>query len=89
MSFYYGSSDPPPRKERFAGLKEFWSICLAVFSVLAWPIGLIFGAILWLVVTVLLFGIHWSLGLLAIGLLAGGITAFAYWDRRRSPNLPV
>jgi hypothetical protein len=89
MSFYYGPSEPPPSKERFGGLKEFWAVCLAVFSVLAWPLALIFGAIIWLVVTVILFGVHWSLGLLMIALLAAGIGAFAYWDRHRTPNLPA
>jgi hypothetical protein len=87
VSFYYGSGEPPPHKERFAGLKEFWAVCIAVFSVLAWPVGLILGGILWLVITVMLFGVHWSLGLLSIALLVAAIGAFAYWDRHRSPNV--
>ena len=89
MGFYHGSDEPPPRKERFSGLKEFWAVCLAVFSVLAWPLGIIFGGIIWLAVTVLLFGVHWSLGLLSIALVIAGVVAFAYWDRHRAPNLPV
>jgi hypothetical protein len=89
VGFYYGPDTPPPEKERFAGLKEVWAVTIAVFSVLAVPLGLLFGGIGWLVLTFYLFSIHWSLGLLSLLLLALAVAAFAYYDRHRPTKIEV
>ena len=87
MSFYYGSGQPPDEPKP-GSLRETLSIVVAVFKVMALPIGLLMGSVLGLVLLIYSFTVSpWlGLGLLLLG--AGAVAVFAFWERTRTPRLP-
>jgi len=87
MSFYYGSGQPPDEPKP-GSIRETISIVVAVFKVMALPIGLLMGSVLGLVLLIYSFTVSpWlGLGLLILG--AAAVGAFAFWERTRDPKLP-
>lgn len=60
----------------------------AAFGALALPVGILFGAILGLVLLIYAFSYSRLLGLLIIAVLIGGIVAYSRWERRKYPGSP-
>lgn len=86
MGFYYGpSSSPEPEKEP-GGCLEALTITRAAFGVLAIPLLVLFGAVAGIALMFYLFTVHWSLGLLFIAALFGGILLYARWERKKWPG---
>ncbi|MEX2236701.1 MAG: hypothetical protein WEB00_04080 [Dehalococcoidia bacterium] len=86
MGFYHGPSDPG-RSRKPAWYSEFVAILIAVFSVLFMPLAILFGFVIWLVLTFVAFSTHWALGLVALGVMGAAIAVFAYWDSHRPPQI--
>lgn len=87
MGFYYGSNQPPPEDDKPAGLRDIIAISWAVFSVLALPLGLLLGIVVYLVVLFWMFSIHWTLGVTLLLLLVGSILARGIWEAKHPPEL--
>lgn len=88
MGFYYGpSSNPEPEKEP-GGCMEALIITRAAFAALALPVGILFGAILGMVLLIYAFSFSRLLGLFIIALLIGGAVLYARWERRKYPGSP-
>ena len=68
---------------------EFWVLTRAVYGIILWPVLALVALILGLLGLFYLFATHWALGLLALGILALAVGAFAWWDSHRPlpPNL--
>jgi hypothetical protein len=75
MSYGY----EPPKQDSSGSWGEIFVITWVIFGLLAPFMGAIFGVITFVVVTVLLMGLHPLLGLIPLALLAAG----AYWVLRR------
>ncbi len=75
MSYGY----EPPKQDSGGSWGEIFVITRVIFGLLAPFMGAIFGVIVFVVVTVLLVGLHPLLGLIPVALLAAG----AYWVLRR------
>lgn len=84
MVFYENRG--PSREPRW--YEELFVIVRAVAGVLFWPLAVLFGFVIWLVLTVVAFGTHWALGVLCLALMAAAISAFAYYDSHRPPSFP-
>lgn len=80
MGFYHGSSEPPPEKEP-GGCRDVLLLTRVVFGVLFWPMAVLLGAVLGLVLIFYLFSVYWGLGLLGIAVLIAGIVFYARWER--------
>ncbi len=87
MGFYYGSSKPPEDEKGPGGFKESILITVAVFKVLALPLGVIFGGLTGLVVLFWLFTVSGWLGLAALVVIALGIVGFGIWEYRHPREL--
>ncbi len=87
MGFYYGSNQPPPEDDKPAGFRDIIAISWAVFSVLALPLGILMGVVVYFVVLFLLFSIHWTLGVGWLVLLVGSILARGIWEAKHPPVL--
>ncbi len=83
MGFYYGKSQQPEPEKEPAGCMEVWVITRAVFGILAIPLLILVGIILVIVAIVVLFSIHWLLGLAGIAAAIAGIIFYARWERTR------
>lgn len=59
----------------------------AAAGILFWPLLAIFAAITALLGLIFAFSAGWGWGLLALALIAAAVAAFAWWDRRRPPQL--
>lgn len=86
MGFYYGSSQPP-QDEKPGGIKEIFQITWAVFQVMALPLGILFGGIVYLVLLFFLFTVHPLAGLAWILLAVGAFGARAYWEWKHPPEI--
>jgi hypothetical protein len=66
---------------------ETFVLTRAVFGILFWPIAAIVGVIVAIGALFVAFdsGLLW--GLLVLGAIGAAIGAFAWWDRRRPPQL--
>ncbi len=66
---------------------EAFVLTRAVFGILFWPLVAIVAvmAIIGGLIAAFSAGAVW--GFLALGLIAAGIGAFAWWDRRRPPRI--
>lgn len=87
MGFYYGSSQPPPDEEKGGGVREVLAITLAVFRVLALPLGILLGGMFYLFFVFWMFTIHVLLGFAAIGLVAAVVVARGIWELKHPPEL--
>ena len=88
MGFYYGPSTTPEPEKEPGGCMEALILTRAAFGALALPVGILFGAILGLVLLIYAFSYSRLLGLLIIAVLIGGIVAYARWERRKYPGGP-
>ena len=86
MGFYYGSNQPP-EDDKAGGLRDVLAISWAVFSVLAIPLGLMLGVILYFGALFWLFSIHWGLGLAWLAILVAGISIRGVWEAKHPPEL--
>lgn len=86
MGFYYGPGSPSP-DEKPGGWKETILIIWTVFRVLAVPLGVLFGAVAYLVLVFWLFTLHYLAGLAALLLVVGLIVARGIWEGRHPPHL--
>lgn len=75
----------PSREPRW--YEELWAVMSAVIGVLFWPMVILIGFILWLVLTVAAFSTNWLLGLLCLAVMGVAIGIFAYWDSHRPPQI--
>ncbi len=85
MGFYYGSSQPP--EEKGGGIKEIFQITWAVLSVLALPLGILFGGIVYLVLLFFLFTVHPLAGIIWILLPVSALIGRAVWEWKNPPVL--
>ncbi len=83
MGFYYGPGREPKKEKEPGGCLEVLTISRAVFGILAIPLAVLIGVLLIIVAVVWLFSIFWLLGLLGIAAIAGGIAAYARWERNK------
>jgi cell division protein FtsW (lipid II flippase) len=67
--------------------EELWAVLSAVMGVLFWPLVVLIGFIVWVMLTIAAFSTHWLLGLLCLGVAAVAIALFAYWDSHRPPQI--
>jgi hypothetical protein len=86
MGFYYNSGQPP-EKDKSGGWREVFAITWAVFTVLALPLGFLFGAVVYLMLMFLLFSVHTLAGLGWIGLAVGALVARGVWEAKRPSKL--
>jgi hypothetical protein len=82
MTYYSQRPERPPR-----WYHELFAIVAAVLGILLWPLIILGGFAVWLIVTVVAFTAHWALGVLLLLVLAGAIAVFAYWDSHRPPQI--
>lgn len=87
MGFYYGSSQPPPPDDKPAGFKETLQIIWAVFSLLALPLGVLLGGVLYLFFLFYLFSLHPLAGLGGILLIVAAVAARGIWEWKHPPEL--
>ncbi len=87
MGFYHGSSTPPPDDNKQGSLKDALFITLAVFKTLALPVGVLVGALLYLVLIIYLFTLHPLAGLGGILLVVAIVAARALWELKHPPTL--
>jgi hypothetical protein len=88
VGFYYGSNEPPKGgPDRGGGFRETLLITWVVFSVLAKPLGILFGGVLYLVLVFVLFGLHPAAGLAALGLPIAALVSWGFWEWRHPPEL--
>lgn len=88
MGFYYGPSKDPKQEKEPGGCLEALILTRAAFGALALPLGILFGAIIGLVVVIYLFAIHVLLGLAVVAAIIGGIALYARWERARYQSGP-
>ncbi len=86
MGFYYGPGTPP-EDDKPGGIKDALYITIAVFRVLALPLGILFGVLGYLVLLVFLFGIHPLAGLAGILVVVAAVGLRALWELWRPPTL--
>jgi hypothetical protein len=86
MSFYYGSSEPPP-EDKSGGFKEAMLITLAVFRALAIPLAVIFGGMIGLVLLFWLFTLSGWAGLAAILAIVLALAGYGVWEYTHPPEL--
>jgi hypothetical protein len=82
MGFYYGNSQPPKEKEP-GGCRDVLVLTRVVFGVLFWPLAVMIGVIIGLVLVIYLWSIFWLLGVLALVLIGAGVGLYAHWERGR------
>lgn len=86
MGFYYGSSQPPD-DEPPGGFRETVAIIIAVFRVLAVPLGILFGGLFALAGLFYLFAFNKWAGLAVLALIIIGLIARGIWEARHPPEL--
>lgn len=86
MGFYYGPGSQPP-DDKPGSLKEALAITWVVFSLLAKPLALLFGGVIYILVLFWLFAFHPLAGLAGLAVPVAGITARGIWEWRHPPEL--
>lgn len=86
MGFYYGSSKPPD-DEPPGGFRETLAIILAVFRVLAVPLGILFGGLFGLAALFYLFAFNKWAGLAVLALIIIALVVRGIWEARHPPEL--
>jgi hypothetical protein len=87
MSFYYGSNQPPDEPPP-GSWRETFTIIIAVFKTLALPLGLLFGAIIGLMLVIYAFTLSPWIGMSIIGVGLAIIAGYAVWEAKHPPQLP-
>jgi hypothetical protein len=86
VGFYSGSSKPP-KEEKEGSWKEIFQIIWAVFSVLAMPLAVLVGAVLYLFFVFFLFTVSAYAGLAGLGLVVAGVVGYGIWEAKHPPEL--
>ncbi len=86
MGFYYGSSQPPPDDDK-GSFKEAFLITLAVFRVLALPLGVMLGGGAYIVFVFYMFSISAIAGYGALSLVLVALAAIWAWEKTHPPAL--
>jgi uncharacterized membrane-anchored protein len=86
VSFYYGSSQGPPQDEKPGGFRETVAIIWAAFSVLAVPLGIIFGIFVAVAVLIGLFAWNAIAGGVAVLAVILGVAGYGVWEARHPPK---
>ena len=86
VGFYYGSSKPP-KEEKSGSWKEIFQIIWAVFSVLALPLAVLVGGVLYLFLIFWLFTISPYAGLGGIAVVIVAVLARGVWEAKHPPEL--
>jgi len=87
MGFYHGSPQAPPPEDKPEGFRETVAIVWAVFSVLAVPLGIIFGILAAVVMIVMLLAFNILAGGLAILAIVAAVAAYGVWEAKHPPQL--
>ena len=86
MGFYYGSSSPPPEEEK-GSFKDAMLVTLAIFKLLAVPLGVMAGGVAAIVGLFFLFALSPLAGFAAIAVAVAAVGGFAVWEWRHPPRL--
>ncbi len=87
MGFYYGQGKPPDDEPPAGSWRETVTIILIVFKALALPLGVLFGALLGLVLVFWLFLVSAWLGFGVIVLGIAAVVVRNYWQSRNPPDI--
>ena len=87
MGFYYGSSQAPPPEDKPGGFRETVAIIWAVFSVLALPLGIIFGVLVAVAVIILLFALNAVAGGVVVLAIIMAVAGYGVWEAKHAPKL--
>jgi hypothetical protein len=88
MGFYYGPGTPPDDGKDEGTLKEAFLITWTVFKILALPVGILLGGVMYLVLIFVMFDLHPAAGLGTLVLPFAAVVARAIWERKHPPVLP-
>ena len=86
MGFYYGSNTPPPDDDK-ASVKDALLISLAVFRMLAIPLGVIVAGGAYIVLLFYLFSLSAFAGFAAIAVVVLVVAGIAAWEKTHPPVL--
>jgi hypothetical protein len=87
MGFYYGSGEPPKKEPSDGSWRETLTIIVVVFKTLALPLGILFGAVLGLVLVIYAFTVSGWLGLGLLVVIVGAVIARGIWEAKHPPEL--
>ena len=87
MGFYYGSSGPPKEDPPPGSWRETIAIIFAVFKALAVPLGILFGAVIGLVLVILAFTVSGWQGLGPIAAVVLALAGYGVWEAKHPPEV--
>jgi hypothetical protein len=87
MGFYYGSSQPPPEKDEGGSIKEALMITLAVFRILAIPLGIMFAGGAYIVLVFFMFSFSALAGYGVLSLVPIALAGVFIWEKLHPPKL--
>jgi hypothetical protein len=86
VGFYYGSNQPP-QEDKPGSFREAIAIMWAVFTVLAKPLALLFGVLLYFVFLFWFFTVNPFLGLALLSVPVIALVWRGIWEARHPPEL--
>ncbi len=86
MGFYYNSGQPP-EDDKSGSWKEIFQIILVVFQVMALPLGILLGGVIYLVFVFWMFSLSGWAGLGAILVVVLAVAARGIWEAKHPPEL--
>lgn len=86
MGFYYNSGQPP-EDDKSGGWKEIFQIIWVVFQVLALPLGILLGGVIYLVFVFWMFSLSGWAGLGSILIVVLAVAARGVWEAKHPPEL--
>ncbi len=87
MGFYFGSSQAPPPEDKPGGFRETIATIWAVFSVLAVPLGIIFGLFAGAAAIIWLLTFNAVAGGVAILAIVTAVAGYGVWEAKHPPEL--
>ena len=87
MGLYDSSNQPRKDREPQGSFREAMLITWVVVTVLAKPLGFLFGGISYLVLIFVLFNVHAAAGAAALALPFMVVVAWGLWEWRHPPEL--
>ena len=86
MGFYYGSSTPPPDDDK-ASLKDVIVLSLAVFRMLALPLGIMMAGGAYIVFVFFMFSMSPFAGYASLALIGVVVGSIYIWEKTHPPTL--
>lgn len=86
MGFYYGSGQPPPDDDK-ASLKDVIVLSLAVFRMLALPLGIMLAGGLYIVFVFYMFSMSPYAGYASLALIGVAVGSIYVWEKTHPPTL--